>query len=101
MPAEIQLVTGYNVFRRKTEINLCCAVRQDKPIPTFIETSGWEFRGVVYENGDAPIPNGFKPAVAHKATATDGYYVFYEDEFGTARGTRARMRGEKIGAGLY
>ena len=91
MLAEVQFVSGYNLFRRKTEPDLCCAVRHDKPIPLFIETSAWAFEGTVYDDGVAPVPCGFKPSAAQKATATDGYYVFYtveEPAVGRARRLR-------------
>ena len=79
MLAEVQLVRSYNLFRRKREPDLFCAVRHDKPVPTFIETSGWEFQGTLHDNGAAQVPRGFKPDAAQKAMAADGYYVFYVD----------------------
>ena len=79
MLAEVHLVSSYNLFRRKPEPDLCCAVRHDKPIPIFIENSAWAFEGTVYDNGAAPLPKRFKPTAAQSATDRDGYYVFYTE----------------------
>src|SRR5215210_5195895 len=96
---EVQLVTGYNLFRRKPEPDLCCAVRHDKPVPIFLETSSWAFEGTVYDDGASPLPVGFKPSAAQEAMATDGYYVFYTAEAPAVGRTRRRHGASATAAG--
>jgi len=77
MIATVQLATGYNLFRRRHEPGLCCAVRHDKPVPSFVESAEWEFAGTVYDDGPMPVPVGFKLRAARQATVVNGYYVFH------------------------
>jgi hypothetical protein len=37
--------TAFNLFRRKREPDLLCAVPQDCPVPGFVEASAWAFVG--------------------------------------------------------
>ncbi|WP_336487404.1 hypothetical protein [Methylobacterium nigriterrae] len=72
MPVEEPFVS-YSLFAKDSEAGLCCAVRQDQPIPRFVE--GWTFKGVIREARDAP-PD-FRPHAAHAATALTGFYLFH------------------------
>ena len=64
----------YNLFRRKLEEDLYCAVPEDRPVPGFVGEN-WEFRGRVGEAEAAP--SGFVPDAAQAATRAIGYYIFH------------------------
>ena len=65
--------TAFNVFKRKRNPTLSCAVRQDRPIPEFIEGETWAFSGTTTIEKPSP---GFQPELASEATRTTGYYLF-------------------------
>jgi hypothetical protein len=64
---------AYNVFRRKQEPNLYCAVPEDKAVPSFV-TQGWEFAAKVTNPSEAP--RGFQEHAARAGVRFNGYYVF-------------------------
>ena len=64
----------YNFFRRKGEPSLCCAVRQDRHVLSFIGGEAWEFGGTIV--GARSKPSGFQSEAAHEATRFTGYYLF-------------------------
>ena len=35
----------YNLFRRRWQPDLCCAVPEDRPVPSFVTGERWDFRG--------------------------------------------------------
>ncbi|HEV7439384.1 MAG TPA: hypothetical protein VGN94_07120 [Methylobacterium sp.] len=72
MPDEAPFVS-YSLFAQDQDGGLCCAVRQDQPVPGFV--AGWMFKGVIAEAGDAPLD--FKPHAAQAATALTGFYLFH------------------------
>ena len=65
---------AYNVFRRKQEPNLCCAVPQRRPVPAFIHGETWDFGGTIAGPGTFPL--GFQPEAAVEAARLTGYYLF-------------------------
>ncbi|CAO4138165.1 hypothetical protein DHODJN_00505 [Methylorubrum extorquens] len=65
---------AYNVFCRKRQPALRCAVRQDRPVPSFVQDETWEFGGTVWS--EEP-PTGFHPEAAHQAMRLTGYYLFH------------------------
>lgn len=65
----------YNLFRRKGQRALCCAVRQDKLVPTFLHGEAWDFGGTIFN--DATQPTGFQAKAANEATTINGYYLFH------------------------
>ena len=69
------MLSSYNLFRRKREPDLCCAVRQDKPVPPFVQGKEWEFGGTVVDDG-AKKPAGFQTSAAREATQLTGFYIF-------------------------
>lgn len=69
------MLSSYNLFRRKREPDLCCAVRQDRPVPAFVHGEEWEFGGTVVDHG-AKIPAGFQTSAAEQATQLSGFYIF-------------------------
>jgi hypothetical protein len=64
----------YNVFRRKNRPHLCCAIPEDRTIPSFLAPEGWEFTGVVRTPSDAPL--GFKEQAARMGVRLSGFYLF-------------------------
>jgi hypothetical protein len=70
---------AFNVFMRKRNPSLCCAVRQDQPIPVFIESGTWDFGGTV--SPEEPSL-GFQPELASEATKAMGYYLFKAPDAG-------------------
>ena len=67
----------YNLFRRKLEEDLYCAVPEDRPVPDFV-AENWEFRGRLGETEveAEAAPSGFRPEAAQAATQATGYYIF-------------------------
>ncbi|MDR7039738.1 hypothetical protein J2X36_004516 [Methylobacterium sp. BE186] len=66
---------AYNVFRRKQQPALCCAVRQDWPVPSFVNGETWDFGGTV-RAAEFTLA-GFQPAAASQAMRLTGYYLFH------------------------
>lgn len=64
----------YNVFHRKRQPALRCAVRQDRAVPIFIQGETWEFAGTVSVEQRLP---GFHPQAAEEAMRHAGYYLFH------------------------
>ena len=64
----------WNVFRRRNEHGLCCAVPSDSPVPTFLLTGDCTF-GYEFTRGDAPVP-GFSPQSAEIGISLNGFYLF-------------------------
>lgn len=64
----------YNLFRRKAERDLYCAVPEDRPVPRFVAGGEWEYQGRIAD-GTAP-PAGFRFDAAQAAQRLNGYYVF-------------------------
>jgi hypothetical protein len=64
----------YNLFRRKAEQHLYCAVPEDCPVPRFVDGHAWEFRGRVGD--DDAAPPGFRDEAAAAAARLKGYYIF-------------------------
>jgi hypothetical protein len=63
----------YNLFRRKADQHLYCAVPEDRPVPKFVDGAEWEYGGRVADD-DAPPP-GFRDEAA-AAARVNGYYIF-------------------------
>lgn len=67
----------YNVFARKDEPAIRCAVVQERPVPTFIQKEGWEFQGTVKPSD--PAPAGFRHGRAADGTRIIGFYLFFSE----------------------
>lgn len=66
---------AYNVFCRKREPGLCCAVPLGRPVPSFIKFEVWAFRGTV--RTAEPYLKDFQSEVAREAVRRSGYYLFH------------------------
>ena len=63
----------YNLFRRRSEGDLFCAVPEDVPVPGFIETGDWEFSG---KTSGSDGPGGFDAAQARISARFNGFHLF-------------------------
>ncbi|WP_445505258.1 hypothetical protein [Microvirga sp. G4-2] len=62
----------YNLFRRKGEADLFCAVPQDVPVPKFVTADNWEYACPL----DIETMSGFDAAAAQASAAANGFYLF-------------------------
>jgi len=65
---------SYNVFRTR-ESDVYCVVPEDRPVPSFLLSCAWEFKGKVAENAGVPLPRAAKVAVRF-----NGFYIFHPFE---------------------
>jgi hypothetical protein len=65
---------AFNLFRRKEEPELFCAVPEDRAVPPFIAGEAWEFGGKIA--ADAHSQPGFDGSVASRAARFNGFYLF-------------------------
>ncbi len=75
LPRSASLERSYNLFRRKHERDLYCAVPEDCPVPVFIDGEQWEYAMTVI--GPRGTPLGFKQAAALSGCSNNGFYLFY------------------------
>ena len=69
-----QSMETYEVFRRRRQPELRCAVPEGKPKPVFIQDGAWEFDSTLTEPAARPV--GFRLRPARHAMQTLGYYLF-------------------------
>ncbi|MCG6121761.1 MAG: hypothetical protein MEP57_03505 [Microvirga sp.] len=65
---------AFNLFRRKAEPDLFCAVPEDRAVPGFIDGDAWEFGGRI--DPGARSQRGFDSEVAMRLARVNGYYFF-------------------------
>jgi hypothetical protein len=63
----------FNLFSWKEGPDLCCAVPDHLPVPTFIDDD-WRYEGTLC--GDSRQPRGFDPAAAEVGTRLFGFHLF-------------------------
>jgi len=63
----------YNLFRRKGEADLFCAVPQDVPVPNFVTGDEWEYAHPL----DIETLSGFDASAAQASAAANGFYLFH------------------------
>ncbi|MBL0402590.1 hypothetical protein JKG68_01255 [Microvirga aerilata] len=63
----------YNLFRRKDETELYCAVPESVPVPAFQTDDSWEYARSL----DIGALSGFDAAAAHASAAANGFYLFH------------------------
>jgi PAS domain-containing protein len=66
---------AYNLFRNKQRPEILCAVPEEYPIPSFIESEQWAYVGTL-RPGD-PQPPGFGNRAATTGVRFNGFYLFY------------------------
>ena len=64
----------WNVFHRRHDEGLCCAVSAEAPVPPFLLSGEWSF-GFAIAEGDPPV-TGFCPAAAEVGAGFNGFYLF-------------------------
>ncbi|WP_237479086.1 hypothetical protein [Lichenibacterium dinghuense] len=86
----------WNVFRRRSDGGLCCAVPAEAPVPRFLLCGEWDF-GFAITDGGRPV-RGFCPFEAEAAAGSGGFHLFlaFVPPLGTAPGgTEARGGGSR------
>lgn len=66
--------SAFNLFRRKEEPELLCAVPEDRVVPSFIAGETWEFGGTI--TGSSREHPGFDAHAARAAARYNGFYLF-------------------------
>jgi hypothetical protein len=66
--------TCYALFRSQHEPELYCAVPQDWPAPSFLQSDRWQAAGQMDEAGLTPL--GFDREAARIGVRLNGFYVF-------------------------
>ncbi|WP_343039266.1 hypothetical protein [Microvirga makkahensis] len=66
--------TRYNLFRRRHEPGLYCAVPKGQPAPAFLRSDRWQAAGEMDEAG--PMPLGFDREAARIGVRLNGFYLF-------------------------
>ena len=65
----------YNLFQRRQERDLYCAVAQDKPVPRFLTSEVWQFIGS--GSGVTRDLSAYREADARIGDHLTGFYLFY------------------------
>jgi hypothetical protein len=65
---------SYNVFRSTRPDGLCCAVPEERSVPSFVISPYWEFEGRV--DGPDAAPLGFDRQAAATGVRFNGFYLF-------------------------
>ncbi len=65
---------SFNIYHRKSQPGLCCAVRNDREIPNFIGSQDWVLGGTARNGADHP---GFRRRAADTGDQLLGYYLFH------------------------
>lgn len=68
---------AYNLFRRRNEPDLYCAVPEHYPVPAFIIGDAWDFGGRL--DNPAGALRGFDAEAARHGVRLTGYYLFLAD----------------------
>jgi hypothetical protein len=67
------LCCAYNLFRRRTAPDFCCAVPVHYPVPAFLN-GRWAYAGTLEDGAGRPI--GFDPAAAKLGVSLSGFHLF-------------------------
>lgn len=65
---------SYNLFRLKDGADLCCAVPENRIVPSFVGGGRWTFGGKIEEASGRPP--GFDGKAAATAVRYNGFYLF-------------------------
>ena len=65
---------SFNLFCRRDEPDIRCAVPEERPVPAFLEGPVWQFAGKI--DGAALAAAGFGHSVVAEAVQAQGYYIF-------------------------
>jgi hypothetical protein len=70
------MATQYNLFRRVTQPQICCAVPQTEPLPLFLSGRAWVFGGVADETD--LLNCGIREDIPDWNNYRYGFYVFHD-----------------------
>ena len=73
---------SYNLFRLKDGEGLCCAVPENRAVPSFVDGRRWTFGGKVEDQ--TARPPGFDGKAAETAVRFNGFYLFQTADRPTA-----------------
>ena len=65
---------GFNIFSRRDEPDIRCAVPEERPVPVFLEGPVWEFIAKI--DGASLAAAGFGSGAIAEAIQAQGYYIF-------------------------
>ena len=65
----------FNLFRRKEEADLYCAVPVDRPVPEFLTEDKWEYARSL----NIETLSGFDAAAASASANANGFYLFHSE----------------------
>jgi hypothetical protein len=63
----------YNLFRRRDDADLYCAVPQDQAVPSFLTDHAWEYAEAL----DVTAFSKFDASAAEASAAANGFYLFH------------------------
>jgi hypothetical protein len=63
----------YNLFRRKDEADLYCAVPEDVAVPAFLTEGSWEYA----QSLEVEALSGFDAVAAEASALLNGFYLFH------------------------
>ena len=69
---------AYNLFRRKEEADLYCAVPEDIAVPSFVTQETWEYA----QSLELEVLSGFDATAAEASVKANGFYLFHSTETG-------------------
>jgi hypothetical protein len=64
----------YNLFRKKQQPSLLCAVPEHCPVPGFLNVDQWTFERPLQPS--EPLPSGFHDRAALLGVRFNGFYLF-------------------------
>jgi hypothetical protein len=65
----------FNLFRRKEEADLYCAVPVDRPVPELLTEDKWEYACSL----NVESLSGFDAAAARASADANGFYLFHSE----------------------
>jgi len=75
-PRTVRRWPTYNLFRRREEPELVCAVPNDFPVPAFVTGEAWTYAGCIEAPSEAPP--GFSAEIAERGAETRGFHLFHQ-----------------------
>ena len=75
----------YNLFRRKDEADLYCAVPEDIAVPSFVTQETWQFARSV----ELDVLSGFDATAAEESVKANGFYLFHSTDRSAAEAEKA------------
>lgn len=70
------MTTRFNLFRRVSQPELCCAVPQTEPLPLFLHSRTWTFGGVADEADF--LSAGIREDIPNWAGNRNGFFLFHD-----------------------